>query len=107
MRKFSIGCIKAAAEKLKDFSKEEIEAYLSDVYNVANSYKRLGPQAALDRAIQDVNKENLQNLLEDSQRIAKDAAIKSARDIKINSGVTVSQQTLRDRSGKNLDDNIE
>jgi hypothetical protein len=45
--------------------------------------------------------------MEDSQRIANEAAKYKYRKNKIDKGITVNEQTVRARSGKNLDDNIE
>jgi len=104
---FSKDCINAAVDKLKDFTSEEIEEYLSEVYLRAKSYDNLGSQASIDLAIKEVNNSKLESLLEDSTMIARNANIERSGIDKIKKGITLDELTVRARSGKNLDYNIE
>lgn len=66
MAKISKECIDGAMGALKNFSREEVEQYVRDVLNKTKQYDNLMSAEALDKAVADVNKENLQSLFEDA-----------------------------------------
>ncbi len=101
-------CFEAAKKVLTNFNEEELYDYVDDVFNDATRYSDLGSLSSISKAIQEINNEKLQSLIEDTmitmnnglkfERFAKDI-----RDKKINLRETI----LKDRTEINQADNIQ
>lgn len=66
MAKINQECIEEAFKALKNFTKEELEDYVQDVFLKAKSYDTLQNMRAFDQAIKDINNERLQSFFEDA-----------------------------------------
>jgi hypothetical protein len=108
MARFSKECIDAALDKLTNFTKDEVETYLSEVFVRSREYNDLGSQASINLAIKEINKQKLEALLEDSTISANNAKKFQKLSNKIkNENVTLDDISIRSRSDKNKDLNIE
>lgn len=59
-------CYEEALKYLKHFDKNDLSHYVNEVFTKAKSYGDLRSQQAMDKAIEEVNQEHLQNFFEDS-----------------------------------------
>lgn len=66
MAKISQECIEEAFKALKNFTKEELEDYVQDVFLRAKSYDNLQNMRAFDRAMKEINDEKLKSFFEDA-----------------------------------------
>ena len=66
MAKASKECIEEAFKALKNFSKDELEDYVHDVFLRARSYDNLQNMRAFDRAMKEINDERLKSYFEDA-----------------------------------------
>ena len=108
MSKFSKECIDAAIDKLKDFSQEEIEAYMSEVFSKSREYSDLGSQASISKAIEEINNEKLQALFEETTITANNAKkFQRMTSMIKDKKATVNELAIRARTDKNKDFNIE
>lgn len=108
MSKINKECIDEAAKVLNKFSREEVREYLTKVFNKAREYDKLRSRASIEKAVQEINKEELQSLMEDvlvtQQNALKHKLAKGLIDEK---KATLRELTTRDRSGRNQAFNIE
>lgn len=66
MAKISPACIEEAFRALKNFTKEELEEYVRDVFIRAKSYDDLQNMRAFNKAIKEINNEKLQSYFNDA-----------------------------------------
>ncbi len=71
MSEISEGCIDEAFNALKNFSKEDLERYVRDVFARAKTYKDLDNSRAFDKAIEETNSDKLKSLFEDTTQTAR------------------------------------
>lgn len=108
MALFSKDCVKAAMEKLKDFTEDEVHAYLSEIYQRAKTYENMGSQASVNKAIKEVNNEKMESLMDRVTTTANDVRKFQEKDSSIKGNkLTLNELVIRDRSDKNKDYNIE
>lgn len=62
-QKVSSECLQAASKALNLFSSDELKEYTIQVFKRSREYEELGSQAAIERAVQDVNKSQMDILL--------------------------------------------
>ena len=106
--KYNKDCIDAALEKLTHFTREDIEDYLDDVFSTANSYSDVTGQAAIQKAIKEVDKQNLEELFQRNMITARNAQKLTFMQQMISDGkANLKNLIARDFGGKNLDFNIE
>lgn len=72
--KVSKECIQAAAEALSLFTDSELSQYVTEIFNKARSYKDVSGKAALDRAQEEINNEQLEMMTSAARTLAEDAA---------------------------------
>ena len=72
MVKVNKDCLDEAMKSLINFSKDELEDYINDVFDRASQYGDIKNSAAYDRAIKEVNDEYLQSYFEDATNKAND-----------------------------------
>jgi hypothetical protein len=107
-KKYDNACIDAALEAMTHFTKEDIEDYLDDVFSTARGYKDVTGQAAIQKAVKEVNKQTLEDLFQRNMITARNAQKLTFMKKMIESGkATLKNLVARDFEGKNLDYNIE
>ena len=108
MARFNKECLQAALDKLTNFSKEEVESYLSEIFSRAREHNELGSQASIDLAIKEVNKEKLEALLEDATITANNSKkFEKMSSMIEDKKVTLDELSVQARTDKNKDFNIE
>jgi hypothetical protein len=66
MAKINQECIEAAFNALKNFTKEELDDYVKDVFTRARSYDNLQNMRAFDQAMKEINDERLKSYFDDA-----------------------------------------
>ena len=66
MSKVSKECLDGALTALRNFTKEELEEYVHDVFGRARQYDNLMNMRAFDRAMKEINDERLKSFFEDA-----------------------------------------
>lgn len=106
--KYDKGCIDAALKEMTHFTAQDIEDYLDDVFNTSRSYKDVGGQAAIQRAIEEVNNQTLSDLFQRNMTTARNSQKLTFMNNMIKAGkATLKNLIARDTQGKNLEYNIE
>jgi len=107
-QKFNQDCIDALLEKMTHFDQDDVESYLRDVNAKAEEYKDLTGQAAISKAIKEVDKQTLADLFERNMVSARNAQKLTRMQQFIKTGkATLRSLMVRDRTGKNPHFNIE
>jgi hypothetical protein len=107
-QKYSQDCIDTALKAMTHFTEQDVKDYLDDVFNTANSYQDVSGQAAIQRAIQEVDKQNLSDLFQRNMITARNAQKLTFMQRMIRDGkATLKNLIARDFKGKNLEHNIE
>jgi hypothetical protein len=99
------GCIDAAKAALSHFTDDELRDYVSSVNNRASEYEDVGRQDAVNRAIQDINKQEMEILLSQAATKAKDALKLEKKTRKIDDGVKL--ESFMHMTAENKDDNMQ
>ena len=92
-KKYDNACIDAALEVMTHFTKEDIEDYLDDVFSTARGYTDVTGQAAIQKAVKEVNKQTLEDLFQRNMITARNAKKLTFMKKMIESG----KATLTDR----------
>src|SRR3984885_4633604 len=99
------GCIDAAKAALSNFTDDELRDYVSSVNNRASEYEDIGRQDAVNRAIQDINKQEMEILLSQAATKANDSLKLEKNSQKIASGNDLD--SFLHMTNKNKDHNIQ
>lgn len=98
-------CIKQALLGLQNFSKEDLEDYVRDVFNRAREYGDVKNMKAFDRAMNEINQDHLRNLFEDASIKANNTLKYEANSEAIKSGKANLRKMLAKRNDY-LGDNV-
>gem|GEM_PF-1421435 len=103
--RISQDCIEEALKALKNFSKDELEEYVQDVFLRAKSYDNLQNMRAFDQAMKEINDERLKSFFEDAT-IKANNVMKFDRNAKEIREGKLDVRGLLAARGKNLSKNI-
>lgn len=98
-------CVDTARQALNLFTGEELETYIKQVLSRTKELQKQGLPFPEQIAIREINKENLQSLLDDSARSARDINKWEIKKAKMENGVR--PKSFLDKTKRNTDDNIE
>lgn len=103
--KISKDCIANAKKALNHFSEDELKDYVSAVNNRAREYEGIGRPDAINRAMQDINKQEMDILLSQAATKANDALKLEKKINKIKKGIKLP--SFLHMTHENKDDNIQ
>ena len=98
-------CIENAKKALSHFTDQELKDYVSSVNQRALEYEGIGRQDAVNRAIQDINKQEMDILLSQAATKANDALKLEKKTVKIKKGLKLPD--FLHMTNRNKDDNIQ
>lgn len=108
MAKFSKECLDAALEKLTNFTEDEVKAYMSEVFSRSREYSDLGSQASINKAIEEINNEKMEALLEEATITANNAKkFEKLSSMIKKDKANLEELSIKSRSDRNKDFNIE
>lgn len=103
--KISQECLNAAKEALSTFTNVDLEEYVISVFRKAREYENLRGSAGINKAIEDINNEYMQNFLEDMHVKVADSDKFNSRKSLIENKVPLLNMIVRRADNKS--ENIE